>query len=174
MVMAAVVRIGYASGAGPTLANAEAGIKYNQEESLSGTTAPIPKPTATGTEFSWPKVFRLEVTTGDATSLSNLRYRYNGSAPATGLNLWVKDDGASYAQVSASADTPSGSNGATPTGYSAMPSSLTQYDAGSYSASITGGKGDYFRIALGVSNTYAGSAGQAIALPSLEVAYDEG
>lgn len=171
--MAATWRIGYASGAGPSLANAETGIVYNQEESLAGTTAPIPRPTATGTEFSWPKVFRVEVTGTDSTTLSNLRVSYDGSAPAAGLALWWKDDGASYTQVAAEADSPSGSNGATPTGYNDLTATPEVYDATGASAGTTGGKGDYFRVALGIDNTYAGGAGSDIALPDLEVTLDE-
>lgn len=170
--MAATVRLSYASGAGPTLASAETGIKYNQEESLAGTGAPIPRPTATGTEFSWPKVFCLEVTASDSTSISNRRLHIN-AGETTGLELFYRDDGDTYTQVTAEADSPSGSNGATPTGYTSAPESATQYDAGSDSAGSTGRSGDYFRMALAVSNTYAGGAGSAISLPSLVVTYDE-
>jgi hypothetical protein len=171
--MAATVRLSYASSTGPTLASAEGGIKYNREETLNGTTAPVPRPTATGTAFSYSKPFRLEVTGTDATNLSNLRLHYSGAAPATGLALWYRDDGTTYQRGNALAAADSGSNGATPAGYSAMPSSPTQYDSGSYSAGTTGGKGDYFSTALGVSNNYAGGAGSAIALPDLVVTYDE-
>ena len=171
--MAAVVRLSYASGAGPSLTSAETGIKYNREETLAGTTAPIPRPVATGTAFSYSKAFRLEVTTSDATSLSNLRLQYSGSAPATGLALWYRDDATTYQRPNALAAADSGTNGSTPAGYTAMPASPTSYDAGSYSASTTGAKGDYFSTALGVSNNYAGGAGSAIALPDLVVTYDE-
>lgn len=171
--MAAVVRASYASGAGPTLATAETGAKYNREESLAGTTAPIPKPTATGTAFSWPKVFRLEVTTLDAaTSLSNLRHHI-ASAPSAGLKLWFKDDATTYTQVAAAAAADSGTDDSTPATYTAAPTSAAVYDAGSYSAGSTGGKGDYIRYALGVSNLYVGGAGSAIALPNLIFTYDE-
>lgn len=171
--MAAVVRASYASGVGPTLATAETGAKYSREESLAGATTPVPKPVATGTAFSWPKVFRLEVTTIDAaTSISNFRHRIS-AAPATGLALWFRDDAAVYTQVTAVASADAGTNGATPTGYTAAPTADAVYDAASYSAGTVGGKGDYIRYALGVSNTYAGSAGSAIALPDLLLTYDE-
>jgi hypothetical protein len=170
--MAAVVRASYASGAGPTLATAETGAKYNREETLAGTTAPIPKPNATGTAFSWPKVMRLEVTTLDATSISNFRHNI-ASAPSTGLALWFKDDATTYTQVAALAAADAGTNGATPAGYTVCPTTATSWDAGSYSASTTGGKGDYIRFALGVDNLYVGGAGSAIALPNLIFTYDE-
>lgn len=170
--MAATVRASYASGAGPTLATAETGATYNREETLAGTTAPIPKPNATGTAFSWPKVFRLEVTASDSTSLSNLRHRI-ASAPSAGLKLWYRDDGTSYQRSTAIAAADSGSDDSTPAGYTAAPTSDTQYDAGPHAASSTGGKGDYLSYALGVSNLYVGGAGSAISLPNLILTYDE-
>ena len=171
--MAAVVRASYASGAGPTLATAETGAKYNREETLAGATTPIPKPNASGTNYSWPKVFRLEVTTSDTTTISNLRHRI-ASAPSAGLTLWYIDDGATYNRSTAVAAADNGTtNDATPAGYTAAPTSDTVYDATGGSASSTGGKGDYLRYALGVSNLYVGGAGSAIALPNLILTYDE-
>jgi len=170
--MAAVVRASYANSTGPTLASAEGGWKFNREETLAGTTA-IPKPTATGTAFSWSKPSRLEVTTLDAaTSISNFRHRI-ASAPATGLKLWFRDDGATYARGNALAAADSGTDDSTPAGYTASPTTDTVYDAASYSAGTTGGKGDYLSHALGVSNLYVGGAGSAIALPNLILTYDE-
>ncbi len=170
--MAAVVRASYASGAGPTLASAETGWKYNREETLNGT-PPVPKPNAAGTAFSWPKPSRLEVTTLDAaTSISNFRFRI-ASAPATGLKLWYRDDGAAYQRGNALAAADSGTDDSTPSGYTAAPTTDTVYDAGSYSAATTGGKGDYLSHALGVSNLYLGGAGNNIALPVMTLTYDE-
>jgi len=158
---------------GPTLATAETGAKYNREETLAGTTAPIPKPTATGTAFSWPKVLRLEVTTLDAaTSLSNLRHRI-ASAPSAGLKLWFKDDAATYVRSTAVAAADAGTDDATPAGYTTAPTADAVYDAASYSAGTTGGKGDYLSYALGISNLYVGGAGNNIALPTLTLTYDE-
>jgi hypothetical protein len=170
--MAAVVRLDYANGAGPTLGSAEGGVKYNREETVAGTT-PIPRPTATGTAFSYSKPFRLNVTTADATNISNLRLHTPG-APATGLKLWYRDDATTYQRGNAVAAADSGTDDSTPAGYTVMPTTATVYDAGSYSANSTGGKGDYFSTALGVASTYAGGAGSAIAVPSpLTVTYDE-
>lgn len=170
---AAIVRASYASGVGPTLATAETGARYNREESLAGATTPVPVPVATGTNFSWPKVFRLEVTTIDAaTSISNFRHRIS-AATGTGLKLWFIDNGVTYTQVAAVAAADSGTNDSTPAGYTAAPTTDTVYDAVSYPAGTVGGKGDYIRYALGVSNLYVGGAGSAVALPSLVVSYDE-
>lgn len=171
--MAAVVRASIATGAGPTLATAETGAKYNLEESLAGATTPVSVPTAAGTNFSWPKVFRLEVTTIDAaTSLTNLRHNIS-AAPATGMKLWFRDDGATYVRSTAVAAAASGTNDSTPAGYTTAPTTATSYDAGTYAASTTGGKGDYLSMALGVSNLYVGGGGSAIALPNLVITYDE-
>lgn len=170
--MAAVVRASIATGAGPTLATAETGSKFNREDTLAGTT-PIPVPSATGTAFSYKKTFRLEVTTLDAaTSISNFRHHI-ASAPGTGLKLWFKDPGTTYAQATAVAAADSGTNDSTPAGYTTAPTTATVYDAASYAASSTGGKGDYIEYALGVSNLYVSGAGSAIALPNLVLTYDE-
>ncbi|MGI8404594.1 MAG: hypothetical protein ACR2OE_07495 [Thermomicrobiales bacterium] len=170
---AAIVRASYASGVGPTLANAETGAKYNLEETLAGSTTPVSVPTATGTNFSWSKTFRLEVTTLDAaTSLTNLRHNIS-AAPATGMKLWFRNDATTYARSTAVAAASSGTNDSTPAGYTAAPTTATVYDAGSFPASSVGGKGSYLSLTLGVSNLYAGGGGSAIALPSLLLIYDE-
>jgi hypothetical protein len=47
------------------------------------------------------------------------------------------------------------------------------FDAGSYPASIPGPKGDYFSVALGVSDLYPGGVGATLPLPDLIVTYEE-
>ncbi len=171
--MAAVVRAAYASGVGPILANAETGAKYNLEESLAGGGTQVNVPTATGTNFSWPKVFRPEVVTADAaTSLTNLRHHI-AAAPATGLRLWSRDDGVTYVRSTAPAAASSGANDAAPAGYITAPTVATVYDAGVFAASSVGGKGDYLSYALGVSNLYLGGGGPSITLPTVFLTYDE-
>jgi len=155
------------------LADSISGAKYNLEESLAGGTTPVAVPTATGTNFSWHKVFRYEVTTIDAaTSIGNFRHRIS-AAPATGLKLWFRDDGATYTRATAVAATSSGTNDSAPAGFTAAPTTDTVYDAASYSAGTTGGKGDYLSYALGVSALYVGGAGSATALPNLISTFDE-
>jgi hypothetical protein len=170
--MAATVRASIATGAGPTLASAEGGAKYNREDSLAGTSSPIPRPTATGTAFSYRKTFCLEVTGTDTTSISNRKIHF-AAGITTGLAMWYIDLGDTYTQAAAAADTDSGSNGATPSGYTAMPTSATLFDSGSDVTSGAGRSGDYVGVALGVSNNYAGGAGSAISLPTLTLTYDE-
>lgn len=97
------------------------------------------------------------------------------TSPSTGLTLHWKDVAvASYAQA-ASGNRPSssGSNGATPAGYTAMTTTPAQYDNATVATSGTGPNGDMFVTVLGVDFTYTGGAGSAIALPNLTVTYDE-
>ncbi len=170
--MAATVQAQYANGAGPTLANAEGGSKFNREETLTGTT-PIPKPNAAGTNFSYPKVYVLAVTGTDTTSISNLRHNM-ASSPAAGLKLWFRDDGVTYQRPNAVAAADNATtDDATPAGYTVESTTPSSWDAGSYSTSSTGRKGDYLSVALGVSNLYLGGAGGAIALPNEVLTYDE-
>lgn len=169
--MAATVRVSYASGAGPTLTNAETGVKWNREETLAGTTAPVPVPTSTGTNYSWPKPMCLEVTGADTTSISNRRIRASAS-PATGLSLWYRDDGTTYQRGNAALTDNASTNNAAPAGFTALPTTDTVYDASSITAA-SGRNGDYVSFALGVSANYAGGAGTAIATPSIIFTYDE-
>jgi hypothetical protein len=71
--VAATVQAQYANSSGPTLANAETGVKFNREDTETGTT-PVPIPTSTGTEFSWLKALALVVTGTSTTSMSNRRF----------------------------------------------------------------------------------------------------
>lgn len=170
--MSAVVRASYASTATPTYASAEGGAKYNREESLAGATTPIPKPNSAGSNYSYAKPFRLEVTTSDTTTLSNLRHRI-ASAPAAGLKLWFIDDGATFVRGNVALTDNGTTDDAAPAGATVAPTSDTVYDATGASASSTGPKGDFIRYILGVSNLYLGGAGSAIALPNLILTYDE-
>ncbi len=181
---AAVCRIGYWNGASPTFTgasdsgvSAEGGIKFNREDTLTGTT-PVPIPTATGTNYSWIKNLGLEVTTTGTTTLSQ-RYVAFASAPTAGLQgFYQAVASGSYAQA-ASGSTPaaSGSNGpATPTGYTALATSLgsaSAYDASSSASSTQGLNGKLAVLVVGVDNTYAGGAGSAVALPNLQLQYQE-
>jgi hypothetical protein len=180
---AAVTRLDIYTGASPVLTGAsyagvtaEGGIKMNREDTLTGTT-PIPIPTATGTNYSWIKNLALDVTTTGTTNISNRRI-YFGSAPSTGLLGFYKSVATgSYAQ-SASGNLPaaSGSNGATPAGYTALATSLggsTAYDASSVATSTLGVNGTLAVVVAGVDFTFAGGPGSATALPTLNLTYDE-
>ena len=161
------------TGATVSWASAEGGCKFNLADSLTSTT-PVSIPTATGTNFSWIKNLVLAVTVAGTTNISNRRIALSGS-PSTGLNLWFKAVAvASYAQASGSNQpTSSGSNGATPTGYTQIITSNTVYDSSSVASSSTGPNGSMAVCVLGVDNSYTGGAGSAISLPSINLVYDE-
>lgn len=172
---AATCQIQLATGSGPSYANAEGGNTVMQlADSGSATTPPIAIPTTTGTVFSWIKNFVLAVTVTGTTNISN-RNVYMSSSPSTGLALFWKGVAvASYAQA-ASGNRPasSGSNGATPSTYTAMTTSPVQYDNSSVSTGSTGPNGELVVVVLGVDNTYTGGAGSSVSLPSLKLQYDE-
>lgn len=81
---------------------------------------------------------------------------------------------ASYVQA-ASGNRPasSGSNGATPAGYTLMTTSPAVYDNTSHATSASGPNGDMAVTVLGVDVNYVGGAGSAISLPSIILRYDE-
>lgn len=172
--MAAVTKINIAYGATPTTADAEAtGIKFNREDTPTGTT-PIPKPTATGTNYSYAKTHYLNVESGGgSTSISNRKVR-NASAPSAGLTVIWKDGVDTYAQATAvlAADNTT-TDDAVPAGWTLMSTTFATYDATSEAATNATRNGNYVLLGLGVSNLYGGGAGNAIALPNIELQYDE-
>lgn len=161
------------TGSSVSWANAEGGIKFNREDTATGTT-PVPVPTSTGTNYSWIKNLVLAVTATGTTNISN-RNIYMGSSPSTGLKLhWKAVAVASYAQAaSGNQPTASGSNGATPAGYTNMTTSAAQYDNASVATSSTGPNGGMAVCAMGVDNSYVGGPGSAISLPNIILQYDE-
>lgn len=170
---AATVQGQLGTGASVSWANAEGGIKFNLEDTILGTT-PTAIPTTTGTNFSWIKNLAIAVTVTGTTNITNRTVKV-GSSPSTGLALfWKAVAVASYAQA-ASGNRPasSGSNGATPAGYTAMTTSAVQYDNTSVATSSTGPNGSMFVCVMGVDFTYVGGAGSATALPSIVASYDE-
>lgn len=172
--MAATCQGQIGTGATVSWANAEGGIKFNLADSATDTTTPIAIPTTTGTNFSWIKNLVLAVTATSTTTISNRRISQSGAA-STGLALfWKAVAVASYAQA-ASGNRPSssGSNGATPAGYTLMTTTATQYDNTSVATSSSGPNGSMAVCVLGVDNTFTGGPGSATALPSIVLTYDE-
>lgn len=172
--MPATVRLDFygASATEPAGSTAETGIKYNREDTKTGTTA-IPKPTVTGTAFSWVKQLALNVTTSFASAITDRGIKL-GSALTSGLTMGFLGHATYLDQTGGSgAGADSGSNGAVPSGYTAMTTSNQTWHAGSVSAGSTGRNGNFCRTALGVDNTYAGGAGSAIAVPDLVAQYTE-
>lgn len=170
---AATVQAQAGTGASVSWANAEGGVTFNLADNITATT-PISIPTATGTNFSWIKNLALAVTGTGTTNMTNRTVKM-GSSPSTGLALWWKDVAqASYAQA-ASGNRPasSGSNGATPAGYTSMTTSAQQWDNTSHATSGTGPNGDMVVCVMSVDFTYTGGAGSAVSLPSIILSYDE-
>lgn len=173
--MAATVQARIFTGASEgTGASAEGGVVFNREDTATGTTA-VPKPTATGTNYSWYKNLGLYVTAGGgSTSISNRKIRM-ATAPSTGLTLHFKDGTTTYTQA-ASGNKPTddaAANDATPSTYTAMTTSFQTWDAASAAATNTTRNGNFVKVIGGVANNYAGGAGAGIALPNLELQYDE-
>jgi hypothetical protein len=172
--VAATVRISFYGGAAsePAGANAEGGFKYNRADSQSGTTA-IPKPTSTGTAFSFVKQLALEVTGAFASAISDRGIRI-GSSLTSGLTLGFLGHATYLDQTGGGGQgSDSGSNGAVPSGYAAVTTSNQTYHSNSASANSTGRNGNFCRLVLGVDNTYAGGAGSAIAVPDHIIQYTE-
>ena len=161
------------TGSSVSWASAEGGITWNLADSATSTT-PISIPTATGTVFSWIKNLVLSVTVTGTTAITNRTIKMSTST-STGLALWYKAVAvASYAQA-ASGNRPSssGSNGATPSGYTAMTTSAVQYDNTSVATSGSGPNGSMAVAVLGVDFSYAGGPGSNVSTPSVIVGYDE-
>ena len=64
-------------------------------------------------------------------------------------------------------------NQAVPSGYTQVTTTPASYDASSISAGSLGRNGSMILCLIGVDNTYVGGAGNAIALPNLQLSYDE-
>jgi hypothetical protein len=161
------------TGASVSWANAETGGVFSREDTLAGTT-PTPIPTTTGTNFSWIKNFVLAVTVTGTTSISNRRINMSGAA-ATGMQLfWKAVAVGSYVQAaSGSKPTDSGSNGATPAGYTLTTTSTAVYDSASVATSGTGPNGKIAVCVEGIDDTYASGASTSATTPSLIISYDE-
>lgn len=170
---AATVQGQAGTGGSVSWANAEGGVTFNLADSITSTT-PVPIPTATGTNFSWIKNLVLAVTGTGTTAITN-RTVAMGSSPSTGLKLHWKDVAVgSYAQAaSGNRPTASGSNGATPAGYTNMTTTPAQYDNTSVATSGTGPNGDIAVCVMGVDNLFVGGPGSATALPNILLGYDE-
>lgn len=172
--MAATVQARYFSGASEgTGASAEGGITFGKDELITST-APISKPTATGTNMSWYKVLGLYVTAGGgSTTLLNRKIRF-ASGPSTGLTGAFKA-AASYTQAaSGNAPADSGSaNGNLPATYTALSTSFQSWDNATEAATNSDRNGSLCQVTIGVDNLYAGGGGPSIALPNLELQYDE-
>jgi hypothetical protein len=170
--MAAVVQAQISVGSGPTTSSAEGGITFGRDDNVTST-APIPKPTATGTAYSWAKSLLLMVTSGGgSTSISDRQIKL-GSSPNTGIYPFFKDGGASYAQATTVLAADSGTQGATPSTWTALTTSPQTWHAASVAAVNSTRNGNYVLVGLGVGDNYAGGASSAAAVPDLVLSYTE-
>jgi hypothetical protein len=171
---AAVVQAKINTGTGPTVSNAEAGIGFGLADAVDAGSSPVTKPTSPGTNYSYYKTLHLGVDTAGTTTISDRKIRM-ASTPATGLYLFFKDGGTTYTQATSSNKPPddSGTNGAVPSGYTAMSTSFQTWDATAVSSGTTGRNGNYVIVVFGVGNNYTGSPGPAVSLPNIELQYLE-
>lgn len=126
----------------------------------------MPKPTATGTAFSWLKQFALEVTTQGGTTIGTLQVKM-AQALTSGLTIGFLGHATYVDPTSGGGISDSGSNGAVPSGYAAVTTSYQTYDSDtgiSTNGTTPFRVGDFCRIVAGVDNTYAGGAGSAISM----------
>lgn len=175
--MAATIQARIATGASEgSGANAETGVKFSREDTQVGTT-PIPKPTAAGTNYSWYKsLFLYVVSGGGSTSILNRKIRH-ATAPSAGLTLHFKPDIATYVQAT-SGNKPTDNattDDATPSTYTLMSTTMQDFDTASAAATDSTRNGDIVQVVLGISSLWSvpGGALNAVALPSLELQFDE-
>lgn len=185
--MAATVKFFGFNGAGPTGATVDgadsASFKFGRDDLLIST-ASIPIPTATGTNYSYVKWVGLDVTATSTTALSNLRVSLSATPPA-GSAVYF-GSATTYTQNNGTPGTAAGNypasagtNGATPAtvtniaAWVAVTTTAQVYDASTgLSTGTTGLKGKYCCLVLGVDFTYAGGGG-ALNLGNAILTYDE-
>lgn len=172
----AALQMQIATGTTPSWASAEGySLMLDEADSATALAPPVPAPSSTGTNFSWTKTLALAVTATGTTTISNRTVAYTGSLP-TGVQLfWKAVAQASYQQASAATQPPSsGSNGATPAGYTLMSTTPAVYDSAGSSSGVTGPNGMLLVIVVGIDATYVGGAtASPISLPSLLLNYSE-
>lgn len=162
--MAATVQIVEKNGAPGTQTDKTSGtIRFkNADDSAVNTSNPMVKPVA-GTDYSFEKWLRLNVTGGTYTEILNI-VAYSDGALSLGAGFGI------YAKAVASYATPAEATAIT--GYTAF-ASLTSgaplsLGAGPYSG--TGEKGDHLVMIMTVDNT---AAGGVTATETLTLAWDE-
>lgn len=161
--MAATVQIVEKNGAGGTQTDKTSGtVRFkNADDANVNTSNPMVKP-ASGSDWSFEKWLRFNVSGGTYTEITNIKAYTDGSNGWTGVNLWWKAV-ASYA-------TPA--EGTASTGYtnafsytSGAPLTL---GAGPYSS--TGEKGDHLVALMEVTSS---AVGGVLSAETLTVAWDE-
>lgn len=101
--MAATYQVDVFHGSSPTGAAWSAGARFHRADTsptTDGATTYIPIPTS-GTNYSWRKHFKLNVTATPVGSVSNLRFFSDGTSWGTGVTAYVKTS-STYTQGSSS------------------------------------------------------------------------
>lgn len=180
--MPATVRIAYASGAGPALANGESGVVLSRTEAQAPASgvAPVPIPNSPGTNYSWPMVIVLEVTATSTTTISN-RQIYGNGAGAANTRLWWGAL-AAYRQAAVGLKppdvgtqpltTPTPTGAGAPASYAQVTTTPTLYDNTGVSTGSTGANGAFVELVAGVDSNYTGGSGRP-SLGTLSISYDE-
>lgn len=104
--MAATYQVDAATGSGPTMAAFPSNGRFHRADShptVDGSTTFIPVPTS-GTNYSYRKSFKLNVTATPVGTVSNLRFFSDGSSWGTGITCYAKAK-ATYTQGSSSDNT---------------------------------------------------------------------
>lgn len=182
--MTATVRADYYGGSGsePAGVTAETGIVFSQSdaEAPASGTAPVVKPAATGSAYSYIMLLALDVTGTSATDISARKIYAAASYDAGTGVFWGTQD--TYRQPAGSNQPPAtitnGPTVPTPTGsdapasYALVTTSATTWDAASVSAGSTGRNGDFVELVFGLDFTFGGDSGRQVN-PDLYLAYTE-
>jgi len=171
-----IVQIDIATLGTPTWTTNITSCKWSLDDAQSGTT-PIPTPTATGTNFSFVKSFKVDITNvGASLTMTNVKIGTTTS-PATGLKLWHQKH-TTYTQATAAPTSTGDNNSTAPTingtaavaGGMVLIGSAAVLLAGPFTT--TGRQGDHIEVCLGVDNGNTGS-GSTVAVPTLRFQWTE-
>ncbi len=158
------------------------GVTYSLSDAqnpASGT-APVIKPSATGTAYSWILLVALKVTGTAATAITNRKIAF-ATVVASGSAVFFADQPTYREPATGNHPTSSGSNGpATPTpagasapgSYAAVTTSAALWDATSHSTGSLGRNGDFIELLGAIDHTSSQGSGQD-ALPDLDLTFDE-
>jgi hypothetical protein len=175
--MPATVRVTYFNGAGPTLNDATAGVKFGLEDDNAGTN-PITIPTSTGTNYSWYKLLGLEATAlaTPATTITNRRVQLATTETAGLAIFYLTTHPSAYTQATSGnkpADNGTTAGPATPASYTRLTTTPVTYDAANVVTVLSAVNGKYVQLVFGVDNSFAGGAGTNTPLPNFTFTYDE-
>ena len=177
--MAMTAQIVQLTGPGPTYTrvdNQTPGFLFNRDDTRVGTTS-IPKPTATGTNFSWVKSFQIEVTTHDSKTMTSVRVGKTVNEADAGTKVWLNVGNAAYTQASTppSATGDNNTTGPTLNGDVAVAMPLITDPPAAYAAgpfTTNAKQGNIVELSLGVDVTNA-QPGTNRTMPSFRWTWSE-